>query len=97
EAVRNREVKLRGEREEDGFICAHRIERAKLVKRSKGRMTDEEIEDAMLKGEPNLSPVTLVRLVQPTPDSPQTKYLRQHRAGLELCLDLRLQRHRHRG
>jgi len=49
-AVRNREDKLRGEREEDGFISAHRIERAKPVKRRKGRMTDEEIEDAMLNG-----------------------------------------------
>src|SRR5699024_11469673 len=39
-AVRNREDKLRGEREEDGFISARRIERAKPVKRRKGRMTE---------------------------------------------------------
>src|SRR5699024_2779172 len=49
-ALRNREEKLRGEREDDGFISAHRIERAKPVKRRKGRMTHEEIEDAMLNG-----------------------------------------------
>src|SRR5699024_8063479 len=49
-AVRIREDKLRGEREEDGFMSAHRFERANPVKRRKGRMTDEEIEDAMLNG-----------------------------------------------
>lgn len=47
-AVRNREDELYGEREEDGFISAHRIERAKPIKRRKGELTDEEIEDAML-------------------------------------------------
>lgn len=49
-AVRNREDELFGEREEDGFISAHRIERAKPIKRRKGELTDEEIEDAMLNG-----------------------------------------------
>src|SRR5699024_10043341 len=49
-AVRNREDELYGEREEDGFISAHRVERVKPVKRRKGQMTDEEIEDAMLNG-----------------------------------------------
>src|SRR5690625_800689 len=49
-AVRNREDELYGEREEDGFISAHRVERAKPVKRRKGQLTDEEIEDAMLNG-----------------------------------------------
>lgn len=49
-AVRNREDELHGEREEDGFISAHRIERAKPIKRRKGQLTDEEIEDAMLNG-----------------------------------------------
>lgn len=47
-AVRNREDELYGEREEDGYISAHRIERVKPVKRRRGQMTDEEIEDAML-------------------------------------------------
>lgn len=47
-AVRNREDEMYGEREEDGFISAHRVERVKPIKRRKGRMTDEEIEDAML-------------------------------------------------
>lgn len=47
-AVRNREDEMFGEREEDGFISAHRVERVKPVKRRKGRMTDEEIEDSML-------------------------------------------------
>ncbi|NWN87119.1 MAG: SURF1 family protein [Micrococcaceae bacterium] len=47
-AVRNREDEIYGEREEDGFISAYRVERAKPVKRRKGRMTDEEIEDSML-------------------------------------------------
>lgn len=46
-AVRNREDELYGERVEDGFISAQRIERAKPVKRRKGQLTDEEIEDAM--------------------------------------------------
>ncbi|HEY4578134.1 MAG TPA: SURF1 family protein [Yaniella sp.] len=49
-AVRNREDELYGEREEDGFISAHRVERAKPIKRRKGQLTDEEIEDAMLNG-----------------------------------------------
>lgn len=49
-AVRNREDELYGEREEDGFISAQRIERAKPIKRRKGELTDEEIEDAMLNG-----------------------------------------------
>lgn len=49
-AVRNREDEMYGEREEDGFISAHRVERVKPVKRRKGRLTDEEIEDAMLNG-----------------------------------------------
>lgn len=49
-AVRNREDELYGEREEDGFISAHRVERLKPVRRRKGEMTDEEIEDAMLNG-----------------------------------------------
>ena len=49
-AVRNREDEMYGEREEDGFISAHRVERAKPVKRRKGQLTDEEIEDAMLNG-----------------------------------------------
>lgn len=49
-AVRNREDELYGEREEDGFISAHRVERMKPVKRRKGQLTDEEIEDAMLNG-----------------------------------------------
>lgn len=49
-AVRNREDEMYGEREEDGFISAHRVERIKPVKRRKGQMTDEEIEDAMLNG-----------------------------------------------
>lgn len=49
-AVRNREDQMYGEREEDGFISAHRVERVKPVKRRKGRLTDEEIEDAMLNG-----------------------------------------------
>lgn len=47
-AVRNREDEMYGEREEDGYISAHRIERVKPVKRRRGQMTDEEIEDAML-------------------------------------------------
>lgn len=47
-AVRNREDQLYGEREEDGFISAHRFERTKPVKRRKGQLTDEEIEDSML-------------------------------------------------
>jgi len=49
-AVRNREDQIHGEREEDGFISAHRVERSKPVKRRKGQLTDEEIEDAMLNG-----------------------------------------------
>lgn len=49
-AVRNREDEMYGEREEDGFISAHRVERVKPVKRRRGRMTDEEIEDAMFNG-----------------------------------------------
>lgn len=47
-AIRNREDEMYGEREEDGFLSAHRVQRAKPVKRRKGRMTDEEIEDSML-------------------------------------------------
>lgn len=47
-AVRNREDEIYGEREEDGFISAHRVERAKPIKRRRGQLTDEEIEDAML-------------------------------------------------
>ncbi len=49
-AVRNREDELYGEREEDGYISAQRIERRKPVKRRKGQLTDEEIEDAMFNG-----------------------------------------------
>lgn len=49
-AVRNREDEMYGEREEDGFISAHRVQRVKPLKRRKGQMTDEEIEDAMLNG-----------------------------------------------
>lgn len=47
-AVRNREDEIHGEREEDGFMSAHRVERIKPVKRRNGQLTDEEIEDAML-------------------------------------------------
>lgn len=46
-AVRNREDEIYGEREEDGYISAQRIGRVKPVKRRKGQLTDEEIEDAM--------------------------------------------------
>lgn len=46
-AVRNREDAMYGEREEDGFMSAHRIERVKPVRRKKGQLSDEEIEDAM--------------------------------------------------
>lgn len=49
-AVRNREDEMYGEREEDGFISAHRVERVKPLKRNRGQLTDEEIEDAMLNG-----------------------------------------------
>lgn len=47
-AVNDREDRIHGYTEEDGYISAHRPERAKPVRRRGGQLTDEEVEDALL-------------------------------------------------
>ncbi|WHS34861.1 SURF1 family cytochrome oxidase biogenesis protein [Auritidibacter ignavus] len=48
-AIQRREDQMSGETEEQGFLSAQRIERAKPVKRRRdGSKTDEEIEDEMM-------------------------------------------------
>ena len=47
-AVNDREDRIHGYTEEDGYISAHRPERVKQVRRRGGQLTDEEVEDALL-------------------------------------------------
>lgn len=47
-AVNDREDRIHGFTEEDGYLSAHRPERAKPVRRRGGQLTDEEIEDALV-------------------------------------------------